>query len=167
MLKVPTKPRTATGPEWSKWKQAARKKYPVRWFLSETIPIAFARAYRKWLKDPWYYLKCLVWHQYHVVRCEKLQPTWHDRSELIMHVAFQCLVDFVEKEHPWELEATLEEFKEAYNMNPEDGEHQYHLSQELSALYHWWKAYDGYGENDALENEKLKRLIELRGHMWT
>lgn len=147
-------------------KPAARATFTLHG--SDGVGMHFARAYRKWLKDPWYYLKCLVWHRHHTVRCEKLKPTWHDRSELVMHAAFQCLVDFVEKEHPWELEKTLEEFKDIYECDPEEGGRRYHVSQELSALYHWWKAYDDeYVDDYKLENEKLKRLVELRAYLWT
>lgn len=48
----------------------------------------------------WYRLKCRLWHRYNVVYVKTLPSTWVDRDHLLLHAAFQILVDFIEREDP-------------------------------------------------------------------
>ncbi len=122
----------------------------------------------RFLRAKWYYLSCLFWHRYHVVKCKKLAPTWHDRDEIILHTAFQCLEDFIEKEEPWEFLATKEKMQEAYG---EFDPGRIHSWNEIRDLYMWWADYRtcifDEEKNRQEEDCNLHRLINVRRYLWT
>ena len=87
-----------------------------------------------------------------------LEKGWCDRDDLLLHACFQILTDFVETEMP------------GHEPHPDDLDRQ-KAWDELKALYDWWgnhKDVTGFYGN-ALEKEKemLRRLIVVRGYMWT
>lgn len=109
-------------------------------------------------EDAYYWLRARVWEPYNVVKIKTLSPTWHDRDLILLHAAFQILVDFIEQEKP-------SEWFDIENSWWEDD------WNELFALYTWWKecGKDNCDEDEqrAENTAKLIRLIELRGHLWT
>lgn len=61
------------------------------------------------------------------LKIQTLDKQWHDRDEILLHAAFQVLVDFIESEHPdrtidWNAD---ELHKRAW--------------KEIKSLYKWWK----------------------------
>lgn len=52
---------------------------------------------------------------------------WRDRDEILLHAAFQILVDFVEKEEPGRI------------INWSHDETHRHVWKEVRELYRWWK----------------------------
>lgn len=167
-FRIPTKPNAATGREWREWERSAKRDYPIRYFLSEVLNIKVMQIWRRWVKKPWYYVKCALWHRHNVVRCKKLSPTWHDRDHLMLHAAFQCLVDFIEREEPWYFKASDEEIREAWKDFAERGEEEIAAWRELRELYAWWEDYESDDlDQHEFETEQLVRLVKLRGHLWT
>jgi len=87
------------------------------------------------LPELWYYLKCRVWHRYNVIHVRSLPPTWSDRSDAMIHVMFQVLVDCVEKED-WFNDRLY------YQEDPENGpDYTWDFRdewQEMAILYDWW-----------------------------
>lgn len=74
----------------------------------------------------WYRFKCWAWHRHSTVKPQYLSHTWCDRVELLPHVIFQVLSDFIEKERPdetidWEAD---EDHSKAW--------------AELQRIYKWW-----------------------------
>jgi hypothetical protein len=61
------------------------------------------------------------------LKIETLSKEWRDRDEVLLHAAFQVLVDFVEKEHP---ERIID-----WNSN----ELHRKAWREIKSLYRWWK----------------------------
>jgi len=61
-----------------------------------------------------------------VLRIQTLEKGWCDKDHVMLHAAFQLLVDFVEKERPGE---TVD-----WNSCPEHK----HAWKEIRALYRWW-----------------------------
>jgi len=60
------------------------------------------------------------------LKIQSLDKGWHDRDEILLHVTFQVLVDFIEKEHPdkiidWSAD---EMHKQAW--------------KKMRSLYKWW-----------------------------
>ena len=110
-----------------------------------------------------YWLKCRFWRRYNVVYTS-LSPTWHDKDYIMLYACFQLLVDFIEKEKPWEL---TESVYEAYKEYDEDNARQRQKDwDELYALYIWWKGRNDDSNYDT-DTKMLHRLVELRGHLWT
>ena len=61
-----------------------------------------------------------------VLKIHTLDNGWHDKDEILLHAAFQLLVDFIEKEHPERINWNADELhKQAW--------------RELKNLYGWWK----------------------------
>jgi hypothetical protein len=175
---------------WNDWERDARAKYPVRFFLSRTLPRAFARLRERLISRPWYYLRTHTVHRYHLIdmRCPRNGYAWGwlDRSEAVMFAAFAVLRDFVEHEYPGCVNWDWSDESRA-------------ARDEILALYKWWTegrkqehdAVDArapgsgpHGTNpephtamasfhaavaalDEKDNEMLRRLIAVRGTMWT
>jgi hypothetical protein len=197
MLEIPNTPESATLEEWDAWRASSRKDHPWRWFFGQTVPSFFRRMWRDWVHEPWYWLKCRVWHRYNVVVCQDLPPTWNDRDDVLLHAAFQCLKDFVEREDraceewPGHTERSREQLIADYHTAKDPlwfNEEQISDSLkwageradewlEVRALYDWWEVRRKQdetpidpGEEHAdyeRDSEMLCRLAKVRGHLWT
>ena len=134
--------------------------------------------WRDWVHNPWYWLKCRLWHRYNVVRIKTLPPTWCDRDDVLLHAAFQILTDFVEKERPFEW----------FDTKHSDHKKEW---QTIRELYAWWtvarparvdlldtikgrptgEQYDQCWKQEdawrAEDRKMLMRLVNVRGHLWT
>lgn len=152
---------------WDAWRADVRRRHPVQYFFRETARTTLAIWHRQFIHEPWYWLKCRLWHRYNVVVCRSLPPTWCDRDYLLLHAAFQILTDFIEKEEPWEFAATPDELRESYS---EDRMRDW---ERIRLLYRWWKVRvkeDDWADVDAQrkeDNAMLHRLVNLRGYFWT
>lgn len=92
-------------------------------------------------------------HRYHVIKTG-LKPGWVDRDFLFEHLMVKLLIDFVEKEDPF---------------NFFDTENSPHSAdwKRLRELYVFFKQNDfSQLEYDELTN-KLCELVRVRGRMWT
>lgn len=117
------------------------------------------------IQDWWYQFKCWVWYRYRTVKPSSLKGHgWVDRDTLMLHCMFQCLVDFVEGEDP-------------FNRTDFDHETVRHVKKEIQELYTWWKDVylkDIYPQGGSTfhksydeVNRQCHRLIEIRSHLWT
>ncbi len=114
----------------------------------------------------------------------KQESSWIDRDTILLHAAFQILVDFVEIERPYEI-ALFPSCAwynkpvpniEKQHVSIEESEKQIAEWKLLFALYHWWKDGGLKQDSDATfpdrraydeDSEKLCELIRLREHLWT
>lgn len=173
MLNIPDKPFVATLEEWEDWHTEAKKKYPIRYFLTHTLPCRTRRGWYRFVHEPWYWLKCRLFHRYNVIVCRKLGPTWVDRDHLMFHAAFQCLVDYVEKEDPEAATQTWNDVYKLYRTPNGDGNNHNQAKKRaddymvIKKLYHWYKKLDPYDNDHQKQNEMLHRLIDIRGYLWT
>lgn len=61
-----------------------------------------------------------------VLKIHTLKKGWHDKDEILLHAAFQLLVDFVEKEQPERIDWDANKMhRQAW--------------REIRSLYKWWK----------------------------
>jgi hypothetical protein len=129
-------------------------------------------------KNIWYALKCKFWHRYTTIKPRGLSHEWLDRDLLLLHMIFEILCQFVEKELiPSEGQINWES----------DEEHKF-AKKEMLELYHWWlNEYDeDYPFNlpedqlNKIENKwqaecdyrgivrrNCKRVIDISSYMWT
>ena len=101
----------------------------------------------------YYRLKCFVWYRYTTVK-PKTMPwnTWTDCCDLLPHIMFQILCDFIEKEHPYE------------HFDTEDPHHREEWIK-LRNLYFWWiNIYVPYYQDDL--NELLFERFEDKKEYW-
>lgn len=126
--------------------------------------MSLRRRLHLWLRTNWYWLKCRLWHRYNVVHIHSLPPTWNDRDQVMLHAAFQVLVDFVQKEKG--------HFSDnVYELYRPDGEE---VALERAAewetirqLYCWWlERREDYRDRPE-DNAMFHKLINVRKHLWT
>lgn len=79
-----------------------------------------------------------------ILKIKTLSKEWHDKDKVLLHVAFQILVDFVEQEQP---ERTVD-----WNWN----ETHKKVWREIQALYKWWKVTRP-ARKSPLHDKALKR----------
>lgn len=101
-------------------------------------------------------------HRYHIINTG-LSPGWHDRDYLMQHIMIKLLVDFIEREKPFE-HFDIE--------NSHNKDKWYELKELYIFFKDIWNEHDSidfgyYQDNYAELTKKLCRLVELRGLMWT
>src|ERR1051326_3249456 len=79
-----------------------------------------------------------------ILKIHTLKKGWHDRDHLLLHAAFQLLVDFIEREKPGKIVDWSA-----------DGEHR-RAWKEIRSLYHWW-TQTRPRRKDPLDAKGLKR----------
>jgi len=77
------------------------------------------------------------------LKIQTLEKGWHDKDEILLHAAFQLLVDFVEKEDPGRI------------VNWNSDESHKHAWKEIRELYKWWKEKRP-SRKSPLDDRKLK-----------
>lgn len=82
----------------------------------------------------WYRLKCWAWHRYSTVKPRYLRHTWCDKTELVPHMMFEMLCQFLEKECS---PGHIEWYGECGHKVTVDGEEKY-VMDEMRELVAWW-----------------------------
>lgn len=130
-------------------------KFYLWWLLNVSEPLFERYYHRRWYRfvtrvwnncvhEPWYRLKCRLWHRFNVIYISTLTPTWHDRDEVLLHAAFQILVDFVDREKPFD------------RFNVPESPSKAHWG-EILRLYAWW----------TVERPARKNPFDQPGLKWT
>jgi hypothetical protein len=131
-----------------------KRHHPVRWWWR----VGRFQLWNRYIHNPWYWLKCRVWHRHNVLVLRDLPPTWTDRDHRLLHANFQILKDFVEQEKPFEWFDTEESHRKADWV-------------ELRRLCAWWEIRrflkDEDDEQYAYDNAMLTRLMAVRHLLWT
>src|SRR4029079_4427510 len=103
-----------------------------------------------------------------ILNIESLDGGWCDKDHVLLHACFQLLSDFVEKE------MRVQDYPD-WNATEETRL----ARQEIEALYSWWQLrkhdeimdrHTSFTEEHAIyakDNEMLKRLVDIRMHLWT
>lgn len=81
-----------------------------------------------------YRLKCFLWKRYSTVKPRSLPHTWCDRCELLPHMMFEILSQFIERECS---PGIVEWYGEYGHKITVDGEERY-VRDEMQSLYDWW-----------------------------
>lgn len=149
----------------------------------------------KYWKNLWYQFDSWAFKRYNVVKPRYLDHHFIDRSHLLHHVIFEVLCDFIENELiPERTKYPIKNIKPSENKEWDNFVNlQIAEDNELISIYKWWteevkgnEEYaadlweklnpggDDYGATIEFERkfyqemtDKLKRVIELRGNMWT
>lgn len=82
--------------DWDEWVKWATKNHPIQYFFRDSL---FWKLHFFWrrLNDKWYYLKCLLFKRYNVIKLP-LPPTWIDSDSKIETFLEKILFDYIEKE---------------------------------------------------------------------
>lgn len=88
----------ATMEEWDEINARCRHDYPVRWFITHTVPTAFHRVFVRLLGDAKWWFRHRVTDRYNVIHINDLKPGYYDADTRLLHGSFALLVDLVEIE---------------------------------------------------------------------
>lgn len=137
----------------------------------------------------WFFHRFHPKHRYNVVKTG-LKPGYYDCDIQMFHACFSLLVGFVEREcahMEWVLSSMgwsklpkpkSQEDRERYGLSYLDGMAKNHEEYKtLKDLYIWWKyvrpnreepeTYQNMESQEDEDTENLKKLVEIRGIMWT
>lgn len=143
--------------------ELARRRYPVRYFLLQTLPYKCRRGWYVCVHRPWYWLKCRVWHRYNVVYIRSLPPTWNDRDQVMLHAAFQLLTDFVDRERPDYKTCSFDSLVLEYGDDSESID----TALQIRELYDWWQWRRHNYHSLAADDDKLRLLMNVRRKLWS
>ncbi len=106
----------------------------------------------------WYALKCWAWHRYSTIKPRVLNHQYIDRSDLIPHLIFEVLCQFVEKEM----------YKNSTDWNFGKWKN---AEEKINELYNWYinilpKLEDDVGLNKILLG-RSKEVIDITPFLWT
>jgi len=82
--------------KWEKYDRLRKKMFPVRWFLSETLPDAW-NAFTTPFHHARNWVRYRVLDRYHVLKLD-VEPGYMDPDEIMLQANFKILKDFVEIE---------------------------------------------------------------------
>lgn len=130
---------------WEDWKVDAKRKYPIRFFLSEELPVKFHRKVTRPIQEAIYFLKTnlVPSKRYHKLDLRHPQDLpeykygWLDSNLKMFHALMRILVDFIEKEH-----GGLGKYYEWVKFQNDrcDGSNPTHSDLlEIGAIYEWFK----------------------------
>ncbi len=104
----------------------------------------------------WYRLKCFCWNRYTTVKPRYLSHEWHDRVNVLPHMMFEILSQFLEKEcgDKCNVDWYCEECPRKILVNGEE----VWVMDEMKELYRWW--HDYYNKQYELEQSIIHQEIE-------
>jgi hypothetical protein len=97
-IEIPSSRHARPMDEWNIWRKENKAAYPIRWFINESIPSQYAFLKRKYLTEPYWWVRHRTIERNNILKINSLTPGWHDRCDILLHSNFQILVDFVELE---------------------------------------------------------------------
>lgn len=98
----------------------------------------------------WYRLKCRLWKKYTTYKPRYLSHTWNDRDNILLHMNFEILCQFIEKEcSPGYVNWAYDEF---------------HIEKmrEMRSLYDWWiDCHTDRKKDDILLDKRFDELYKV------
>lgn len=122
---------------WEDWEEEMMSKFPVKYFMLETIPDWFSSNI-SWINNTYYKIKSRFWTKHHLLDLRNEQENYTygymDQSEQIFFACMKCLADFIEKEFD-----SLDEYQAHIEGNKFNGGDE--PLQKALDIYKWWKNY--------------------------
>jgi hypothetical protein len=184
---IMTGPVGATCDKWKRIDRFRKSRFPVRWFITRTVPMGLRRVYWRTL-DKWiWWVKSRTTHQQHVIRPRYLKPGWHGTDIRMLNATFEVFSEHVERYY-----ATAENIdRHCADLRAQtDGQDVYGPLEkawsEAAILYRWWNVerrkrksldypttdeefYDHYMDAadryEAEDNAYLDRLMKVWGDL--
>ncbi len=102
-------------------KSRAKRRSHWQWFLRYRI----LKPHLLW-RDIWWGFLHRTFKKFNIVKIKSLKPGYYDVDHRMLHANFQLLVEYVEKEKPFD------------HIDWEHDELHRHVAREIRALYYWW-----------------------------
>lgn len=162
--------------DWKKVRAWAKENHPIQYFIREVVGL-WVGGCKFTIKDKIYYLKCLFWYRYNILKLRD-EPTYMDPRHKL-ELAFEAIIkEFIEKEKAfetivWDSDeghiAAKKAIERAYNWFVKDRDiRQKEIDDLLDGLY------SGVGFDDFLDRinedspertERLEKLWDLENKM--
>lgn len=138
--------------EWEDWEKETRSKYPIRFFIQETLPDFFRDVWNFFYRPArraywWIMYRVHPKHHYHIIKPRTLTPGYYDQDTLMVHSVMECLVSYFENESDrvgWDWD-----------------EPHSHAYKEMVEIYHWWTKLYPKRDEMFVNGEPLPELPEL------
>lgn len=175
--------------EWERFEDFMKENHSIQFFFRETFFDFFYYKFCR-IKDFRYYLKCLLFKRYHILKLRR-DPTWRDFDTNLESSIQVLFFNYIEKEKPClvfdeEDEYSHQEWKKIAancydflkNIEPHRqkqiddlmhelfGSPNYKIGQKVDEV----KSKKLYKLEDDLDKEKtevLKQIVEYRHYFWT
>jgi len=123
--------------------------------IADTFADSLKKLCRPWYHphNLWYSFKCWAWKRYSTIKPRYLNHEWCDRTELLPHMMFEILSQFIERECSpgW-----VEWYGEYGHKITIDGKEKY-VMDEMLDIYRWW--------NETVQKEYPKKWDEWHERM--
>jgi hypothetical protein len=138
---------------WEKWREESKKKYPIRYFFSETLTHWCAVNVYMPLEEKWYWLVSHTIRRYHLLDLRQPKTKellhdnyrwgWIDEDRKLLYACFNILVNFVNSRNsseyhyhvtPEDILKLRESEEAAKQINAEQAD----SLQEIYNLYKYW-----------------------------
>lgn len=143
-------------PTWEMYYARLKREYPVKFFLSSTLPGALLYAWRRaigWkLRDAWYWLQSFVWRKDHLLdlrqpgtdqlEADYYRWGWLDTDHKMLFALFNLLDEFMDGGLPIYFPSSEEAAKDdgsEDNYQYAGLKRQRELCLEVIAIHDWWK----------------------------
>jgi hypothetical protein len=90
------RPSYATWEEWDEWREQTRKKYPIRYFLFDTLPSIIKHAKMRFIEPVYYWFYYRTVNRMHVIKPKSLRPGYVGCDARMLHSCFEELRRYVE-----------------------------------------------------------------------
>lgn len=118
------KPTALPWGEWAQFDEEQKAKYPIRWFLFDTIPMWWDVTRGRIKRAKWGFKhKYLPRHKYHIVRTS-LEPGYYDPDIRILYATMDMVREYVEIT------------RDVVDWTSDPGHE--HAWKELQEIYDWW-----------------------------
>lgn len=89
------KPFSATPRVWERWKSIISKRYPIRYYLREVLPIQISIGFRK-MEDAVWWVKYRTIHRNNILKIKGLEPGYCDIDRKMLYANFSLLAEYIE-----------------------------------------------------------------------
>lgn len=92
-------PTAATGEMWDRWRNLAKIRRPIRYFIQQDLTSALNVSTRK-AHDCVWWVRYRTTNRNHVLTARTLKPGYFDATTTMLHMAFEILCRFVQNDFP-------------------------------------------------------------------
>jgi hypothetical protein len=133
-----------TAEEWIAWDAKAKKEASTLYHIKETydnIHNWFSIKYQRYYKDVKYNLYHRFKQSHHIKPKGLKAGSWYEIDEMMLHGVMQLIVNYVEKQHPFEVEEYRKKLIAEENEFETLTEKQQECAITSFQIYSWWKNY--------------------------
>ena len=91
------KPQALSAKGWTNWTKMAKEQRPIRYYLSDTLAGEINHLRYKLVGNPLTWIRHRTYNRYHRIDTG-LAPGWNDVTEKMLHVNFNMLKNYIERE---------------------------------------------------------------------